>query len=75
MKIIKIEKCQECDDFESEMSGGYCWKTNKSFEIGEGFPDWCPLEDAPSDEIGPCEHEWEPCNAVQCENCGLIVED
>ena len=31
------------------------------------------LEDAPDKE--ECDHEWEPCNAVQCENCGLIVED
>ena len=27
------------------------------------------------EDVGPCDHEWEPCNAVQCENCGLIVED
>jgi transcription elongation factor Elf1 len=27
------------------------------------------------EDVGPCDHEWEPCNAVKCENCGLIVED
>jgi hypothetical protein len=27
------------------------------------------------ENVEHCEHEWEPCNAVQCENCGLIVED
>ena len=34
-----------------------------------------PLEDARSKEVECCDHEWEPCNAVKCENCGIIVED
>ena len=76
MKIIRVETCVDCEDYchahydEPE----YCRKVEKDLLPGGIIPDWCPLEDAPSDEIGPCEHEWEPCNAVKCENCGLIID-
>jgi hypothetical protein len=32
-----------------------------------------PLEDTTPKEVEPCDHEWEPCNAVKCENCGMII--
>ena len=79
MKIIKIESCYDCNAFVQDTStrgtDHYCAKTGDIFVDSDPktSPLWCPLEDAPDKE--ECNHEWEPCNAVQCENCGLIVED
>lgn len=41
--------------------------------------DWQPVPTDPVDPgeegDGECTHEFEPCHAVKCEHCGLMVED
>ena len=54
MKIIRIEKCGDCnfntvlyDDYYKTSGYTYCLKASKDIYIDK-IPDWCPLEDAPS---------------------------
>ena len=45
MKIIKIKDCQHCPFVGT--TDDWCTNTGRDFQGHEGFPDWCPLEDAP----------------------------
>jgi hypothetical protein len=50
MKIIKVDDCNDCPEFvmhKDTPGTGWCSYQHVYVTIADGFPDWCPLEDAP----------------------------
>jgi hypothetical protein len=52
IKILEIKFCQQCSYF-LETNKNWCGKITKEIDVDaeQGFPDWCPLEDAPSQAL------------------------
>ena len=46
MKIIRIEKCGECPDYDHFNEHGHCYALAEDVDP-DTIPDWCPLENMP----------------------------
>ena len=79
MKILRIEQCLDCPYIQPRWDpeeAAYCGKIARRIMSLDGFPEWCPLEDAPS-EFCECEH---PLPATRttigvCIICDKRIED
>jgi hypothetical protein len=56
MKTIKVDDCNDCPEFvmhKDTPGTGWCSYQHVYVNIADGFPDWCPLEDAPGEPNEP----------------------